>query len=148
MKARSYDTIDKMSTSDILSDVDSMIHVLDRRDIVVLKKKNIIKVYTDKSCSMAIVEVNGDHLMTGNYHDFHPGCHGGRLRVLGYMMGRPDWQGYTSLVRLVTDYIMQIANSLATSRLHSDTTVEVRYFEAKYCDDGEWRKAKWDKNRK
>lgn len=36
----------------------------------------IIKVQTDQFTSMAKVSLDDKVIMEGNFHDFHPGCHG------------------------------------------------------------------------
>lgn len=37
---------------------------------------NTITISTDESCEMAMVDLNGECIMMGNYWDFHPNCHG------------------------------------------------------------------------
>ena len=38
--------------------------------------KHVILVKTDRSCEMAAVYLNDELVMSGNYWDFHNGCHG------------------------------------------------------------------------
>lgn len=38
--------------------------------------QNIILVKTDPSSKMAVVYLNNQIIMEGNYWDFHPSCHG------------------------------------------------------------------------
>ena len=52
-----------------------------------------IQVGKDRSCEMAIVLVDGDCVMEGNYWDFHPGCHG--IDAYG------DFRGVDDLVKKV-----------------------------------------------
>ena len=84
---------DKTKTEKLVDECDDIIWTLNQRnDILPVKRKgkNVIKVIIDTSCEMAEVSLNGECLMMGNFWDFHPGCHGGVLRVLGYLMGTPD----------------------------------------------------------
>ena len=37
---------------------------------------NKIIIYRDESCEMAELYLNDECIMSGNYWDFHPGCHG------------------------------------------------------------------------
>lgn len=142
-KPRSYEKINSLDTDVIISEVDTMLHILDnQKNIIPFKKKNVITVISDSSCSMSCVTLNGEHMMTGNNWDFHPGCHGGRLRILGYLNGTPSWNGVSSLVILISDYIKNIARSLGDSRLSSDTTIEVKYYDAKYNDSGDFKNKK------
>lgn len=56
-------------------------------------KKNIIEIKVDKSCEMAQVSLNGEIVMSGNFWDFHPGCHG----IVKY----GDFKGYSDLARSI-----------------------------------------------
>lgn len=38
--------------------------------------KNTIEVNVDNLSEMASVYLNGKHIMSGNFWDFHPNCHG------------------------------------------------------------------------
>lgn len=51
--------------------------------------KNIIEIKIDESCDMAAVYLNGELIMSGNFWDFHPGCHG--IHKYG------DFKGYSDL---------------------------------------------------
>lgn len=55
--------------------------------------KNTILVKTDSLCEMAEVWLNGELVMSGNFWDFHPGCHG--INKYG------DFKGYTGLVNAI-----------------------------------------------
>lgn len=51
--------------------------------------KNLIEIFVDPDCEMASVHLNGECVMSGNYWDFHPKCHG------IYEYG--DWNCYNGL---------------------------------------------------
>lgn len=55
--------------------------------------KNIIEIKVDKSCEMAQVSLNDKIVMSGNFWDFHPGCHG--INEYG------DFNGYSDLARAI-----------------------------------------------
>ena len=55
--------------------------------------KNIIEIKVDKSCEIAQVSLNGEIVMSGNFWDFHPGCHG--INEYG------DFKGYSDLARSI-----------------------------------------------
>jgi hypothetical protein len=40
------------------------------------EKETIISVLVDRSCDMAKVSIDDKCVMSGNFWDFHPGCHG------------------------------------------------------------------------
>jgi hypothetical protein len=40
------------------------------------EKEIIISVLVDRSCDMAKVSIDDKCVMSGNFWDFHPGCHG------------------------------------------------------------------------
>lgn len=47
----------------------------------------------DKSCDMAVVLIDGEFVMGGNFWDFYPGCHG--INEYG------DFNGYRSLTNAI-----------------------------------------------
>lgn len=61
-----------------------------------LLENNTITEKSDASCRMAEVLVNGKSIMLGNYHDFHPGCHG---------LDLPNFASPSSLVALFKNAI-------------------------------------------
>lgn len=61
-----------------------------------LLEQNTITERSDASCRMAEVMVNGQSIMLGNYHDFHPGCHG---------LDLPNFASPSSLVALFKNAI-------------------------------------------
>lgn len=128
--ARKYSTIDKMSTEDIVNELDDMINILHRRDdiIPVIKGNNVIKIYRDQSCKMACIKLNGVPLMEGNFWDFHPGCHGGKLRVLGYITGDHNWNSISGLRHMLVKYITQPGSM-------SGQNCQVFEYDAKYGMD-------------
>jgi hypothetical protein len=71
---------------------------------------NIIKIIREPHFEMAYVYLNDEHIMSGNYWDFHPGCHG------MYQYG--DFKGVDSLA-------IAIKKSL-------NDDVEIEWFE---CDE-------------
>ena len=60
-------------------------------------KNNLIEIFVDPSCEMASVRLNGECVMSGNYWDFHPRCHG------IYEYG--DFKGYTGLANAIAKTI-------------------------------------------
>lgn len=40
------------------------------------EKETVISVLVDRSCEMAKVSIDDKCVMSGNFWDFHPGCHG------------------------------------------------------------------------
>lgn len=58
---------------------------------IALLEENTIVHRIHSAWKMAQVEVNGECIMTGNFWDFHPDCHGMEL---------PDFRGASYLVEL------------------------------------------------
>lgn len=56
-------------------------------------KQNVIEIFVDEGCEMASVHLNGECVMSGNYWDFHPGCHG--IHQYG------DFNGYQGLANAI-----------------------------------------------
>lgn len=59
--------------------------------------KQVILVEVDDSCEMAMVSINKECVMEGNFWDFHPGCHG--ITKYG------DFNSYTELVQKIFLYL-------------------------------------------
>lgn len=69
---------------------EKVLNFMKENGIPLLEENTIIR-GIQISCKMAYVEVNGHHVMTGNFWDFHKYCHGFDL---------PDFNGAGSLVSL------------------------------------------------
>ena len=67
-----------------------------------IKKTNVIYLGVDKSCDMAVVELNQKTILFGNFWDFHPGCHGHTFA----------FRGYQELVIKIKSYLESIGNSV------------------------------------
>jgi hypothetical protein len=52
------------------------------------EKEIIILVQSDRSCEMAAVAIDDKCVMSGNFWDFHPGCHG--INEYGEFGGHDD----------------------------------------------------------
>jgi len=59
-------------------------------------KDAIITVLVDESCEMADVSDNFGNGMSGNFWDFHPGCHG--ITKFG------DFRGYNMFAEIIKAY--------------------------------------------
>ncbi len=130
--ARSYKQLDKVDTESLVSEFDNISHILNnRKDLLPIKqgKKNVIKIYRDTTCSMAQLRLNNAPLMEGNFWDFHPGCHGGLLRVIGVLAQSP-WSSVDGLAYSIRKYICDISLS---------ADVEIQKYNAKYnVAEGTW----------
>jgi len=56
--------------------------------LITEEKEIIILINTDTSCEMAMVSIDGKCVMSGNFWDFHPGCHG--INEYGEFRGHDD----------------------------------------------------------
>lgn len=79
--------------------------------------------FLDQSCKMAAVKAGRKWIMTGNYWDFHPGCHG--IDEYG------NFHGPMSLAFAVQRSLLK----------QGKKNVSVWRQFAKYNDDGSWSKA-------
>lgn len=129
MASKEIEEVLKKKTETLIEEADTLLWALrKRKDIIPLKNNNnVIKVYKDPSCEMASVFLNGKELMMGNYWDFHPGCHGGALRVLGYITGNTSWQGVTGLISMLSNHIYNMRMRMDGYGIDSSakTTIEI-----------------------
>lgn len=129
-EARSYSELEETPLDILIDEYDTIGIILSRREILPIDDgTNVITIMRDKLCKMAEVMVNGKTLMMGNFHDFHPGCHGGLVRVLGELMGKPNWSSYITLTWIAHDYIKS---------KRPDAVVDIQCFDAEYKDSGDW----------
>lgn len=64
-----------------------------------VKEKNIILLKEDFSCEMAEVYLNGEEIFTGNFWDYHRGCHGNILPL------KYEWETRSGLVNALARYV-------------------------------------------
>lgn len=81
---------------------------------IALKNKVIITTSVDNDCNMAKVKVNNLLIMTGNFWDFHPGCHG--INLYG------DFKTYWGLASKLKDYIRTQLPNCDVSLINSKYT--------------------------
>lgn len=71
-----------------------------------MKKQRTVTILTDGGCDMAEIRISGQTIYSGNFWDYHPGCHGVPYlysktdedefhRILARV--KPDWRGYRTL---------------------------------------------------
>lgn len=80
--------------------------------------KTLIQVQVDDAREMACVSIDGKIVMQGNFHDFHPGCHG--ITEYG------DFKGYPYLVQAI--FIKMIKDGKRSE------DIEIRKSKYKYRD--------------
>ena len=67
---------------------------------------NVILLKEDSSCDMAEVELNGENIFTGNFWDYHPGCHGNILPE------NYEWDGREGFVESLRSYIINLGEKV------------------------------------
>lgn len=138
------DKLEKISTDDLANTFYSIEWILNRRNLLPIKKnaENVVKIYVDRSCNMATVYFNREHMMTGNFHDFHPGCHGGLLSVIG-TLANSTFYGYTGLAEMLKKYTMGLMNTVGGNRNGDDVSVVIKQYTGKWSHGSRpWRSLK------